>query len=115
MFKMVDVKIGGKDMRLRAAPPALLFYKQEFNSDLLTDALSVVAGSSVEGLKILQLVWVMEKMENFGKTFPSFENWLASLEYMDITDDLTFGKVISEVERGFFRKAEQATATSTTE
>lgn len=107
---MVEIKIGGKDMRLRAAPPALLFYKQEFASDLITDAMSVVSGGAVEGLKIMQLVWVMEKMENFGKSFPSFEKWLTQLEYMDLTDKDTFSKIVEEIYRGFFRTAESAAA-----
>lgn len=102
---MVDVKIGGIEMRLRAAPPALLFYNQEFKRDLVTDAISVASGGTVDGLKIMRLVWAMNKMEHLGTSFPSFEKWIEQFEYLDLGDADNFTKVVGELQNGFFREA----------
>lgn len=103
---MVEIKVGGKEMRLRAAPPSLHFYDQEFKRDLIPDALSVVNGGKIEGLKVMRLVWVLEKTEHLGASFPSFTEWIQQFEYMDLTDKENLGKLVQELIRGFFRTAE---------
>jgi hypothetical protein len=38
---MREITVGGKQIRVRATPLALLFYKQEFRTDLIGDLISM--------------------------------------------------------------------------
>lgn len=120
---MRELKIGDQTIRVRATPLALLFYKQEFGYDLLGDLLkmaqslvgleSITAGekvdlsrinfSGIDSIAILQLVWAMAKADAFGKQFPSFQEWLASLEEFDLFSPETMRAVFEEATNGFFR------------
>jgi hypothetical protein len=104
---MVEVNVGGKELRLRAAPPALFLYDQEFGRDLIADAMGIVEEEQIFGLKLMRVIWVMNKMEHFGGSFPSFGKWLNQFEYLNLTDNAELGKVINEINAGFFREAEQ--------
>ena len=103
---MKEITIGEKQIRVRATPLALLFYKQEFNSDLIGDLISMqnMANdpSQFDALKFLQLIWAMAKADD-AKDFPSFENWLASLGSFDFADANMMGAVVEEATDGFFR------------
>ena len=103
---MREITIGEKQIRVRATPLALLFYKQEFNSDLIGDLISMqnMANdpSQFDALKFLQLIWAMAKADD-AKDFPSFENWLASLGSFDFADANMMGAVVEEATDGFFR------------
>jgi hypothetical protein len=103
---MREIQIGDKTIRVRATPLALLFYKQEFNSDLIGDLMSMqnMANdpSQFDALKFLQLIWAMAKADN-AKDFPSFEMWLAMLDAIDFADADTMAAVVEEATDGFFR------------
>lgn len=103
---MREITIGDKQIRVRATPLALLYYKQEFNADLIRDLMSMQAMSvdpnQFDALKFLQLIWAMAKADD-AKDFPSFENWLASLGSFDFTDANMMGAVAEEAIDGFFR------------
>ena len=64
---MREITIGEKTIRVRATPLALLFYKQEFKSDLIGDLMSMqnMANdpSQFDALKFLQLIWAMAKRQ----------------------------------------------------
>lgn len=105
---MVTVKIGNKEVGLKATPLALLFYKQEFESDLIGDlvSLSVISKdpSKIDTVLLLQLVWAMNKTYNgVGKSFPNFAKWLDSLDSIDFADEQFMLEILEEAERGFFR------------
>lgn len=114
---MREIKIGDKTIRVRATALALLFYKQEFKSDLLGDMMKMVGAMdgngevSVDNIDILfnlQLVWAMAKADSYGQPFPKFEEWLVTLgEDIDLSDPDFLVAALEEATDGFFRKQQQ--------
>lgn len=107
---MREVKIGDKTISIKATPIALLYYKQEFGTDMIADLIQLSqineSNVSINGLTLLQLVWAMNKAaEGVGKPFPSFANWLLSFENFDVTDADAIQSIINEAVDGFFRTA----------
>ncbi len=103
---MREITIGEKTIRVRATPLALLYYRQEFKTDLIGDLISMQAMSSdpsqFDALKFLQLIWAMAKADD-AKGFPSFEAWLADMESFDFADNDIMTAVVEEATDGFFR------------
>lgn len=108
---MKTVKIGNKELGLRATPLALLYYQQTFKKDLLEDLVSFQNMANIEegdfsgfdSVKILQICYAMNKADNFGKQFPEFEKWLSKLDSVDFADENFMLDVINEATDGFFR------------
>lgn len=119
---MREINIGEQTVRVRATPLALLFYKQEFHTDLLGDLTKMEAlvknkdgeqqvdPSKFDMVAILQMVWAMAKADAFGKPFPSFMDWLASLDGMDLSDPMFLVAALEEAAEGFFRGGAKAGA-----
>lgn len=109
---MKELNIGEKTIRVRATPLALLFYKQEFKSDLLGDLLKMdhvdEDTSKLDMLAMLQLIWAMAKADSYGQPFPSFECWLNELGEIDLADPAFLVAAMEEAARGFFRGARPA-------
>jgi len=105
---MRTVNIGGKDIGLKATPLALLYYRQEFKSDLIGDLLKMQAiaddPSALDSVALLQIAWAMNKAAEHGKSFPHFESWLAQFEYVDFSDADTMMEIMNEAMDGFFRR-----------
>ena len=103
---MREIQIGDKTIRVRATPLALLFYKQEFNADLIGDLISMQEMASdpsqFDALKFLQLIWAMAKADD-AKGFPSFEAWLGGFDSFDFADNDIMTAVVEEATDGFFR------------
>ena len=103
---MREIQIGDKTIRVRATPLALLYYRQEFKTDLVGDLMSMQNMTSdpsqFDALKFMQLVWAMNKADN-AKDFPSFETWLGSLDSFDFADADVMTAVVEEATDGFFR------------
>lgn len=103
---MREITIGDKQLRVRATPLALLYYRQEFKADLIGDLISMQNmaddPSQFDAIKFLQLIWAMAKADN-AKDFPSFEMWLATLDAIDFADADTMAAVVEEATDGFFR------------
>ena len=103
---MREITIGEKIIRLRATPLALLFYKQEFNTDLIGDLISMQEMASdpsqFDALKFLQLIWAMNKADK-PEGFPSFEAWLSGMDSFDFADNDIMTAVVEEATDGFFR------------
>ena len=103
---MREITIGDKTIRVRATPLALLFYKQEFKTDLIGDLISMQNmaddPSQFDAIKFLQLIWAMAKADD-AKDFPSFEAWLADMDSFDFADADIMTAVIEEATDGFFR------------
>jgi len=103
---MREITIGEKTIRLRATPLALLFYKQEFKTDLIGDLISMQEMASdpsqFDSIKMLQLIWAMNKADK-PEGFPSFEGWLSNLDSIDFADADIMTTVIEEATDGFFR------------
>ncbi|MGG2988740.1 hypothetical protein ABEO46_06410 [Geobacillus stearothermophilus] len=105
---MRTVNIGGKDIGLKATPLALLYYRQEFKSDLIGDLLKMQElandPSALDSVALLQIAWAMNKAaEGKGKAFPNFEAWLDQFEYVDFSDADTMTAIMDEAADGFFR------------
>lgn len=106
---MRTIKIGEKEIGLKATPLALLYYKQEFKSDLIGDLLKMQAiandPSALDSVALLQIAWAMNKAaEGKGKAFPHFESWLEQFEYVDFSDADTMTAIMDEAADGFFRR-----------
>ncbi|MNO28123.1 hypothetical protein D3C76_180100 [compost metagenome] len=105
---MRELKIGEQTVRVRATPLALLFYKQEFKGDLLGDLVKMQEiqndFSKLDTVAFLQLIWAMAKADSFGHgQFPSFIEWVASLDTFDVTDTSVLVAALEEAADGFFR------------
>ncbi|GAK39525.1 hypothetical protein PUW24_24085 [Paenibacillus urinalis] len=107
---MREIQIGNQQVRVRATPLALLYYKQEFKSDLMGDLskLSEVSNDPqrFDILTILQMVWAMAKADGYGKSFASFETWLSSFDTINLADPTLLTSAIEEATEGFFRPAD---------
>ena len=103
---MREITIGEKQIRVRATPLALLFYKQEFKTDLIGDLISMQEmandPSRFDSIKMLQLIWAMNKADK-PEGFPSFEGWLSNLDSIDFGDGDMMTAAIEEATDGFFR------------
>jgi hypothetical protein len=100
------IKIGEKEIGLKATPLALVYYKQAFKSDLVSDLLKMDGiekdPSKMDGVLFLQMAWAMAKAcEGVGKKFPDFATWVAELDEIDL-EELT-ACVMEEARKGFFR------------
>jgi hypothetical protein len=103
---MIEITIGGQETRVRATPLALLFYKQEFNGDLVGDLIKLEAikkdPTAFDSITLLQITWAMAKADN-PENFPSFYKWLETLESFDFTDTEMLTALMEEATAGFFR------------
>jgi hypothetical protein len=111
---MRTIKIGEKEIGLKATPLALLYYRQEFKSDLIGDLMKmrVLADdpSALDSVALLQIAWAMNKAaEGKGKSFPNFEVWLDQFEYVDFSDADTMTAIMDEAADGFFRRGSRTT------
>lgn len=109
---MRELQIGEQQVRVRATPLALLFYKQEFKSDLLGDLVKMKAmkddPSQLDTVALLQLIWAMAKADALGKLFPSFYEWVGSLDSFDFSDKDVLVSALEEAADGFFRSGSQS-------
>lgn len=115
---MREIMIGDQEIRVRATSLALLFYRQEFKSDLLADLSKLVDLKAKDGetdveqmmerfdiIAIYQVVWAMAKADAFGKgDFPSFFKWFSELDSASLYDANVLVAVMEEVQEGFFRR-----------
>ncbi|MEV2910158.1 hypothetical protein ABNF65_16370 [Paenibacillus larvae] len=103
---MRELNIGEQKVRVRATPLALLFYKQEFKSDLVADLTKLENAmedpTQFDTLFFLQLIWAMAKADALGKNFPSFYEWVSTLDSFDIADETVGGAALEEAADGFF-------------
>lgn len=109
---MREITIGEKQVRVRATPLALLYYKQEFGTDLVGDVVKLQAvekdPSQIDSVVFLQMIWAMAKADaGPGNKFPSFYEWVSGLESFDITDQGLIGAIMEEAADGFFRGTKQ--------
>jgi len=118
---MRKVRLGNKELELRASPLALLFYRQAFNKDLIADlvglrSLQGLAEGDLSGLDsvlLLQIAYAMNRAAKPEKSFPSFEQWLSELEGIDFGDGEWLLAVADEAIDGFFRSARAASPPAT--
>ena len=101
---MREITIGEKEVRVKASVLALLFYKQEFKSDLIGGVMKMKDiqedPSTIDSVTVLQMAWAMAKADN-PKSFPSFEKWASDIDSFDFTEVMT--AVFEEATEGFFR------------
>jgi len=120
---MREVQIGDKTVRLRGSPLSLLYYRQEFDRDLLGDLAGMVTSmagmealkggkidistinfAAIDSVAILRLIWTLARTDAGpdGK-FPSFVKWLAENEELYILDGDLLAAAMEEAARCFFR------------
>lgn len=105
------IKIGDKEIGLKASPLALLYYQQDFKKDLIADLMSLQGltkfaegdYSALNSVLFLQILYVLNKAYNFGKKFPDFNRWLAEFDSIDLMEIIP--ELVEEIEDGFFRSA----------
>jgi hypothetical protein len=108
---MRELNISDKKIRVRATPLALLYYKQAFKTDLLGDLIKLVDIekdlSKLDTVALLQLIWAMAKADAFGSNFPSFEEWVGSLDTIDFSDPSFLKAALEEAADGFLCRGKQ--------
>ena len=111
---MREVTIGEKTVTIAASPITLYIYTREFGpkADLIGDLVSfqAVADGRPEDarfLSLLKILWAMAKTAKLGGEFPSFEDWMKTIE-IDLSDDVFWEAVLGEAARGLFRGATAA-------
>lgn len=106
-----DIKIGDKEIRVRATPLTLLFYKQEFKRDFMGDMAKLEKIkediANLDTIVFLQMIWAMAKTDKYGESFPGFEDWLVSFDNIDFSDSKPFLAAMEEAAEGFFRGKQQ--------
>lgn len=107
---MREIKIGETIYGVRATTLALLFYKQEFKTSLLTDYVLASKGASEDGVLfdeiiLMQIMWAMHKADKLPDKIPGFIAWFESLGEIDFTDPELYKVIITEAAEGFFRRA----------
>lgn len=112
---MREIQVGEKTMRVRATPLALLFYKQEFKSDLLAELMNMqklqTDPAAFDSVAMLQITWALNKAnEPLQNSFPGFESWLSELDSFDFSDNALMTAILDEAQDGFFRGAAAAGA-----
>ena len=114
---MKEIKIGNKELGLRATPLALLYYNQEFDKDLMEDLVSLqemadISEDDLSGfdtVKILKIAYAMNRADNYGNSFPGFEQWLSDIDSIDFGDPDWIMQIVNEAMDGFFRSAKEET------
>lgn len=106
---MRQIMIVDTPIRVSAGPLTLLHYRQEFNEDLAASIMKMKDLSAdptqIDCVALLRLIWAMAKTAaGFGVEFPSFIEWVASLEAIDMSDAAMFKEVIEEAVGGLFRR-----------
>lgn len=104
---MREIVIGENTIGVNASALALLFYKQEFKSDLIKDFTKFSAGlnednTNYDGLQILTFLWALNKAHKLPEKQPSFEIWLQGIEF-DFSDEVAMQGVMAEIVNGYFR------------
>lgn len=108
--------IGGREIQLRANPLALLFYKQAFDRDLVSDIVRMQAlarlqdgdFSGLDTVTLFQIAYAMNKAAKPADVFPKFEEWLAQFETIGFNDPQWIIDVVEEATDGFFRPGKSA-------
>ena len=108
--------IGGKKIQLRANPLALLFYKQAFDRDLVSDIVRMQAlaqlqdgdFSGLDTVALFQIAYAMNKAARPKDTFPQFEDWLASFDTIGFDNPQWIVDMVEEAIDGFFRSGKSA-------
>lgn len=106
---MKTIKLGSQEVGIKGTPLSLLFYKQEFKSDLVGDLVKLGSAlkkseENIDMVLLLQITWAMAKTATgVGKQFPNFEKWLDSLDGFDCTNQELMFEILGEARNGFFR------------
>ncbi|MFZ5645817.1 MAG: hypothetical protein ACOY46_19850 [Bacillota bacterium] len=109
---MREITIGKKQVRVRATPLALLYYQQEFDSDLVGDIVKMKGAekdpSKFDSVVCLRITWAMAKADTgINNSFPDFLTWLSELDSFDLSNPELLKAVMEEAADGFFRRGVQ--------
>lgn len=101
--------IGGKEIELRANTLALLYYRQEFDRDLIGDIMKMQELqdgdlTKFDSVLILQVAYALNRASAspYAK-FPTFFDWVIQFENIDFTDEEWILNIVHESMDGFFR------------
>lgn len=117
------VELGGQSFDIKAAPPAVFYYHEEFGSQLIADYAKMFGSSLIdEDAKpddlygsiaqwdwsaALRVAWALAKTAN-PNGFPTFGRWLGEFEFMNMGDTSFILEVAEEATQGLFRTRDQA-------
>lgn len=109
---MREIVIGENTIGVNASALALLFYKQEFRSDLISDFTKFSMGleednTNYDGLQILSFLWALNKAHKLPDKQPGFEIWLQEINF-DFSDEVAMQGVMTEIVNGYFRSKADA-------
>jgi hypothetical protein len=104
---MREILVADTTMGVNASALALLFYKQEFNSDLIKDFTKFASAmgddiTNYDGLQLLSFVWALNKAYKLPEKQPGFETWIQTINF-DFADEEAIKGVMTEIVNGYFR------------
>lgn len=104
---MKEILMNGQIIGVNASALTLLFYKQEFKRDFIADFTKFSQQISkdltnYDGIALLQFVWALNKSYKMPEKQPSFEQWLATINY-DFADEKALVEVMETIVSGLFR------------
>lgn len=109
---MRTIQVNNFKLRVRASTPALTFYAQAFNKDLIANLVDFQSKnmnklmngdfSGFDSMFLLRLSWAMNKAEHYGESFPDFNEWIKENEDLPITNPKFIGEIVAEAAQGFF-------------
>lgn len=105
---MREVNIGDNPLMIHGSPLTLLFYRQEFGTDILAEIVELEkAGkdpSKINTVALMQMTWAMGKTAAYGKSdWPNFMTWLGRLEWFDFTNQDVIVALVEEAGQSLFR------------
>lgn len=116
------VELGGKAFDIKAAPPAVFYFHEEFGTSLITDYAKMFGPSLINEKAVpedlyesmaqwdwpsaLRVAWALAKTAN-PNGFPPFGRWIGEFEYMNMGDTSFILEVAEEANQGLFRTRDQ--------
>lgn len=105
---MREINTGDNPIKIHGSPLTLLFYRQEFDSDILAEIIELESlaknPTKINTVALMQMTWAMGKTAAYGKSdWPDFMTWLARLEWFDFTNQDLIVALVEEAGKSLFR------------
>lgn len=77
-----DIKIGERIVTMKATALTPIFYKEQFNRDLIRDMQAINKTKQLDFETISRLAWIFAKSAD--KSIPDMNEWLEGFEMFDV-------------------------------
>lgn len=77
-----EIKIGEKVIPMKASAFTPFLFKEQFNSDIITEMQKMQKSGEIDSVFLARLAWVMARSAD--KNLPKLEEWLGDFEMLDL-------------------------------